>query len=187
MARGLLAVAAVTVGLLAAGCSASGDDGLSDSQRWAGEVCAAAAGWRTDVGNAIDDLPDRVLAAGSLDEAVAAVDGTLDELVERSRAAVVTIRTTPLPETEARRALEAEVDEVSTAIDDMGTTVERARDAAGEGLSELVSAVGEAVSVAGGTLTTVTESWDEIDHLDLTAELENAIAEDPGCQDLRRA
>ena len=187
MARALGAAAAALLVTGAAGCSARGDDGLSDAQRWAGEVCAAAAGWRSEIGNAISDLPDRVLAAGSLDEAVDAVDGTLDELVDRSRDAVVTIRTTPLPRTEARHALEAEVDAVSTAIDDLGTAVQRAQDAAGEGLPELVSAVGEAVSVAGGTLTTVTEAWEDIDHLDLTSDLEKAIAEDPGCQDLRRA
>jgi hypothetical protein len=157
----------------------------SDAERWAAEVCGTVSQWRDDVREVVRTVPGAIADAGSREEAEAAIGTTLQGIADGSRAAAGEIADAELPDTENRAALEDELDSIQQAIDDAGTAMDQAL-AEDQTLRQFVSSVGDAVTTAEQSLTSVSDAWDEIGQLDVGAEVEAALQDDADCQALDR-
>ena len=157
----------------------------SDAERWAAEVCGTVGQWRDDVREAVRTVPQAIADADSREEAEAAIGTTLQGVADTSRAAAGEIADAQLPDTENRAALESELDSIQESIDEAGTALDGV---VGEDqtLRELASSAQDAVATAEQSLTSVSDSWDQIGQLEAGAEVEAAIQDDADCQALDR-
>lgn len=110
----VVAAAGVGIGYAIIDGDGDGDDGggaAATESAWAAEVCGGVTAWRSEIGESLADVRDRIDIfdpAGSVDAARAAFD--------RARAATETLvadlRAAPVPDTPRGRAL-------ATAVDDL--------------------------------------------------------------------
>jgi uncharacterized protein YoxC len=167
----LLSVAAV----LAAGC---GGDDESATVGWADDVCSAITTWTDSISSATEslraadgDVEDRVETA--VHDVKDATNSLADDLEGLGR-----------PDTEAGGEAEAALDTLADDVQQGIETIEGATDDV-SGASEALSAV----STISGTLVTmgeqVSSTFDELEQLDASGELETAFEEADSCADLR--
>lgn len=184
---------------LSAGCSQSEDDTAAveasrppadaeteveaagtDAERWADEVCTAAVGWESDVSAAIANLPQELVNAASVEDAVSSVGSTLQQVADASTEAASAIADAELPDTENRDALRTELDTIEAAVDEAGAAAEDVA-AADSDLPTFLAAGQAAVDTFEQSLTEVSEAWGRIDQLDLGEETEQALRDNPDC------
>jgi hypothetical protein len=156
-----------------------------DADRWAAEVCGTVGRWREDVRDVVRTVPPAIADADSREEAEAAIGTTLQSIADGSRAAAGQIADAELPDTDNRAALESELDTIQQSIDDTGTAIDEAL-AEDQTLTQLASSVAAAVTTAEQSLRSVSDAWDRIGQLDMGAEVEAALRDNPDCQALDR-
>lgn len=161
---------------LAAGC---GGEGESASEAWAGDVCSAAADWRTAL--------DEAAAAFSNPEELSAesVRAAVDDGLEATATFVEELRAAGPPETEAGAEAGAVVESLS---DGLEADVEELRAALGDesgSLSELLQQASGVAALAAEMVQEVESSLLQLEELEPAQELADAIEANEDCDEAR--
>jgi hypothetical protein len=173
--------AIIVLALVAAGCGGGGGSS-ADEEAWANNVCATIASWRTEVETIATDAAEAITKPGATrDTLEAAINDGLDAtktLVEDLRGAVP-------PDTsegdEAKAAVDAFLDDVSAANDEVETALADLPDAAG--LAQIVAALS---GLATNLQTTVESGRTLVTELtDLGGAMKDAFENADSCQELR--
>jgi len=172
-----LGVLAVTLALLAvAGCG-GGDDETSGATDWANSVCSAAAAWTESVSAAATSLQGGNLSENSLESAV-------DDVTEATKTLADDLEDAGKPDTEDGQRAKDLVDQLADEIDEGVEAIEDAVNDVQGGTGILT-----AITTIGSTLATMSSEVggivDQLEQLDLGAELEDALKNSDDCASLR--
>ncbi|HEU0305041.1 MAG TPA: hypothetical protein VFR32_10735 [Gaiellaceae bacterium] len=166
--------------LAAAGCGGGG--GTSAEEAWAEEVCASIAAWKTEVETITSEAADAVTEPGATR---ADVEQAVDEGLAATKTLVEELRAAVPPDTpqgdEAQAAVEAFLDDVSAANDEVETALAALPESAG--LSEVVSELGRLALTLQTTIAQGLRLADEL--AALGGALKDGVENADSCQDLR--
>jgi hypothetical protein len=162
--------------LLVAGC---GGEEESPSEAWAGDFCSAAADWRSSIDEAIAQVGDPADLSfnslrGAIDDGLAATEAFIDD-----------VRALGPPETEAGQEAAGIVDSMT---DDLEADVDELRSALEtetQSVPELLEKAGEASTLIGQMAQQLQSSVQELEGLEPADELRSALEENEDCEGAR--
>jgi hypothetical protein len=173
--RLLAAAFVVAVAFAAAGCG-GGDESVSASTQWAGDVCTAVNTWRSDISATASSLTSNPTRAG-FEQAAADAKSTTETLVD-------TLKGLGAPDTEAGDQARSALETLSTGLQsDIDTIQQAVDDASGvQGLLGAVSTASAAVAKVSAQLST---ALDELGSLrDVDDQLRQSFADADACDGL---
>jgi len=173
--------AIIVLALVAAGCGGGGGSS-ADEEAWASDVCASIASWRTQVQTIATDAAEAVTKPDATRDTV---EGAIDEGVAATETLLADLRAAVPPDTsegdEAKAAVDAFVDDVSSANSEVKTALADLPDTAG--LAEIVAALS---GLATNLQTTVESGRTLVTELtDLGGAMKEAFENADSCQELR--
>jgi len=177
----VVVLAVVVLALVVAGCGGGGG-GVSAEEAWAEGVCSSIASWQTEVETIATDAVAAITEPGATR---ATVEAAIDDGLAATRTLVDDLRASIPPETpdgdEAKAELEAFVDDVSAANDEVENALEALPDTARlpqviTELSSLATTLQQTI-VSGRTLVT--------DLQELGGEIRDGFENAGSCQELR--
>ena len=173
--------AIIVLALVAAGCGGGGG-GSGEEEAWANEVCASIASWQTEVETIATDAAEAITEPGATRDTLEAAIGNgleaTETLLEDLRGAVP-------PDTsegdEAKAAVDAFLDDVSSANDEVETALADLPEAAG-----LAAIVAELSGLATSLQTTIEGGRMLVAELtELGGAMKDAFENADSCQELR--
>lgn len=175
-----LACAALTVVLSSAcGSSDNGADQPSNTEAWAGRVCATASNWLGAVSDAQATLTD----TASLDADT--LRGAFDDVAGATETLVTNLGKLGTPDTEAGDQAEAQVSSLSDQLQQQQGVISDATDQAAGSVQGLLAQVSTVTAAVATMLTDVSTTIDDIRQLQGADELEKAFQDAQACQELR--
>jgi hypothetical protein len=172
--------AVIVLALVAAGCGGGGSS--AEEEAWANEVCATIASWRTEVETIATDAAEAITKPGATRDTL---EGAIDDGLDATKTLLRDLRGAVPPDTsegeEAKAAVDAFLDEVSAANDEVETALADLPDAAG--LAQIVAALS---GLATNLQTTVESGRTLVTELtELGGTMKDAFENADSCQELR--
>jgi hypothetical protein len=179
-AGALLACAALTLVLTSAcGSSDDSEDQPSDTEAWAGQVCATASNWLGAVSDAQATLTDTT----SLD--ADALRGAFDDVTGATETLVTNLGKLGKPDTEAGEQAQAQLSSLSDQLEQQQAAISDATDQGAGSVQGLLSQVSTVTAAIATILTDVSTTIADIRQLQGADELEKAFQDAQACQELR--
>jgi phage-related protein len=172
--RAALSILVAALALVAAGCGGD-DEEASSTTDWANELCTAVQDWTDEleaVGTAVTSSPSEE----SLREAASDLDAATEQFLED-------VRDLGAPETESR-------DEAEQAIEELADTIEGEKQEIQDAVDDVqgITGITSAVSSVAASLTAMgeafQETFDRLETLDASGELEQAFDDAEACDEL---
>jgi hypothetical protein len=178
MSRRLLVPVLAALALLAAGCGGDGNGGdetLSTTE-WADGLCGAITTWTESLQSAAEPLTGGDISKEALQEAADDVESSTqtftDDLEDLGR-----------PDTESGQEAKDLLDGLDEELDDdlqkIQTTAENAS------ASNILSTVSTVSTTLGDMAEEISSTFEELDQLDASNELEQAFEEADSCDEIR--
>jgi hypothetical protein len=173
--------AIIVLALVAAGCGGGGESS-AEEEAWASDVCASIASWRTQVQTIATDAAEAITKPGATRDTL---EGAIDNGVEATETLLEDLRGAVPPDTsegdEAKAAVDAFLDDVSSANDEVKTALADLPDTAG--LAQIVASLS---GLATNLQTTVESGRTLVTELtDLGGTMKDAFENADSCQELR--
>jgi hypothetical protein len=179
-AKMLIGLAALALGLLAAGCGGSDESSstttsTSATQQWANGLCAATNTYLASLQSMTSTLKSGDVTKSALD----AVVGTAKSSTQAFADSVKALGAPPVSDSEAKQifeTLQSQLSKDADAIKDATSDV--------SGVTDVLNAV----SVVAGTLATagtqISSAFDQVEQLDPGSEVQEAFTSAPACATL---
>jgi hypothetical protein len=178
MSRRLLVPALAALALLAAGCGGDGngaDETLSTTE-WANGLCGSITAWTESLQSAAEPLTGGNISREALEEAADDVESSTKEFTDD-------LEDLGKPDTESGQEAKDLLDGLDEELDDdlqeIQSTVD---DASSTDILSTVSTVSEAL---GEMARQVSSTFEELDQLDASNELEQGFEEADSCDEIR--
>jgi hypothetical protein len=173
--------AIIVLALVAAGCGGGGGSS-AEEEAWATDVCASIASWRTQVETIATDAAEAITKPGATRDTL---ESAINDGLDATKTLLEDLRDAVPPDTsegdEAKAAVDAFLDEVSAANDEVETALADLPDAAG--LAQIVAALS---GLATNLQTTVESGRTLVTELtDLGGAMKDAFENADSCQELR--
>jgi ABC-type transporter Mla subunit MlaD len=165
--------------VLAAGCGGGSDDESSvPAEEWAGSLCTSVSRWTGSLEDATTRLrsPEQITVNG--------FKGAVNSAVDATRQFVDEIGALGTPSTEAGAQAKSELDQLGDTLDDEANELSEQVDAAGDGLSGLLTKLSAITGTLSDMSSAVGTTFDRISNLDGAAELEAAFQDADSCKQL---
>jgi hypothetical protein len=162
------------------GCG--GDGASAEEEAWADEVCASIDSWRTEVETIATDAADAITEPGATRETV---ESAIEEGLDATETLLEDLRGAVPPDTpegdEAQAAVEAFLDDVSSANDEVESALADLPESAG-----LAAVIAELSGLATSLQTTIASGQTLVAELtELGGSLKEAFESADSCQELR--
>jgi hypothetical protein len=173
--------AIIVLALVAAGCG-GGEGSSAEEEAWANEVCTSIASWRTEVQTIATDAAQAVTEPGATRDTV---EGAIDDGLQATETLLEDLRGAVPPDTsegdEAKAAVDAFLDDVSSANDEVESALADLPEGAG-----LAAIVAELSGLATSLQTTVESGRALVTELtELGGTMQEAFENADSCQELR--
>jgi len=173
--------AIIVLALVAAGCG-GGEGSSAEEEAWANEVCTSIASWRTEVQTIATDAARAVTEPGATRDTV---EGAIDDGLKATETLLEDLRGAVPPDTsegdEAKAAVDAFLDDVSSANDEVESALADLPEGAG-----LAAIVAELSGLATSLQTTVESGRALVTELtELGGTMQEAFENADSCQELR--
>jgi uncharacterized phage infection (PIP) family protein YhgE len=168
MTRAAIAFALCALSFTAAGCG--GEDDASATEDWAGGLCSSLSAWSDSITSATESVKDNPSADGlqsavdDVKQATSTLTGDLDALGK--------------PDTEAGQEAKDAIDELATSLE---TEIDEIESATGGGAAALSTLVGSLTTIS----SQVSSTFDQLEQLDGSDELQSAFENADSCDELR--
>jgi len=163
-----IAFALCALSFTAAGCG--GEDDASATEDWAGGLCSSLSAWSDSITSATESVKDNPSADGlqsavdDVKQATSTLTGDLDALGK--------------PDTEAGQEAKDAIDELATSLE---TEIDEIESATGGGAAALSTLVGSLTTIS----SQVSSTFDQLEQLDRSDELQSAFENADSCDELR--
>jgi ATP-dependent exoDNAse (exonuclease V) beta subunit len=176
----LLVLALAALALLAAGCGGDGNGGdetLSTTE-WANELCGAITTWTESLQSAAEPLTGGNISREALQEAADDAESSTQEFTED-------LEDLGRPDTESGQEAKDLLDGLDEQLDDDLQEIQTAVEDANA--SNILPTVSKVSASLGEMAEQISATFDELDQLDASNELEQAFEEADSCAEIRSA
>jgi phage-related protein len=181
MFRKVFFVLAVAMSVLAAGCGGGDDgggDGSTSTADWANGVCSAISTWTSSISTATESLRSSPTQEG--------LQSAVDDVKSATQTFADDLKSLGKPDTEsgqeAKDSLDKLADDLQTDMQQIESDVDEA-----SGVSGLVTAV-TAISTTLATMgTQITSTFQGLENLDASGDLEEAFQQADSCKSLSQS
>lgn len=178
MSRRLLVPALAALALLAAGCGGDGngaDETLSTTE-WANGLCGSITAWTESLQSAAEPL-----TGGSISKE--ALQSAADDVESSTKAFTDDLNDLGKPDTESGQEAKDLLDGLDEELDDDLQEIQTAVDDASP--TDILSTVSTVSEALGSMAQQVSSTFEELDQLDASNELEQAFEEADSCDEIR--
>ena len=178
MTRQLLATAAASLALVAAGCG-GGDESSSTSptEEWASSFCTAVTTWKDSLTSVTEQFSSpSSLTSEALTDAANDAKSSTDTFVDELRALGP-------PETESGEAVKSSIDELSNTVESEVAKIESAAEGV-SGLADLPSAISSITTSLTAMSSALSSTVQTAESADASGELRTALEDSPACANI---
>lgn len=178
MLRRLLVPALAALALLAAGCGGDGngaDETLSTTE-WANGLCGSITAWTESLQSAAEPLTGGNISKEALQSAADGVESSTKEFTDD-------LKDLGKPDTESGQEAKDLLDGLDEELDDDLQEIQSTVDDASP--TDILSTVSTVSETLGNMAQQVSSTFEELDQLDASNELEQAFEEADSCDEIR--